>query len=110
MKTSLALACLLITSLAQAQVQTTHPCSAAALKQAEQLLAFSYGPDERIAIDKSVKLLAPIKNPANKSQSFDVLEVWGNIYKGQYRMHLIYAQMKGECLLMGQEILAFSNL
>jgi len=39
-----------------------------------------------------------------------VLEVWGNIYKGQYRMHLIYAQMKGECLLMGQEILAFSNL
>ncbi len=57
-----------------------------------------------------VKVLAPIRNPANKKQSFDVLEVWGTIYKGQYRMHLIYAQLGGSCVLMGQEILEHASL
>jgi len=30
-----------------------------------------------------------------------VLDVLGNIYKGQYRMRLIYVQIPGECVLMG---------
>ncbi len=87
-----------------------HPCAAAASKQAQRLLTFHFGPDERIEIDKTVKVLAPMKNPANKNQMFDVLEVWGNIYKGQYRMHLIYAQVKDDCLLMGQELLEYASL
>ena len=61
-------------------------------------------------IDKSVKELTPIRNPANKKQLFDVLEVWGYIYKGQYRMRLIYARLPGECVLMGQEILEYASL
>ncbi len=93
-----------------AHAAPAHPCSAEAVKQAKSLLTFHFGPDERMEIDSTVKLLAPIRNPANKAQSFDVLEVWGTIYKGQYRMHLIYAQMKGSCVLMGQEILEHASL
>jgi hypothetical protein len=38
-----------------------------------------------------------------------VLEVWGHIYKADYRMRLIYGQIKGSCALMGQEILEASD-
>ncbi len=51
-----------------------------------------------------------MRNPRNKSQTFDILEVWGFIYKGEYRMHFIYAQIPGACLLMGQEIIEFASL
>ncbi|MEI7614055.1 MAG: hypothetical protein WCK63_14230 [Betaproteobacteria bacterium] len=87
-----------------------HRCADAATKQAQKLLSFHAGPDDRIEIDKTVKVLGPMRNPRNKSQTFDVLEVWGFIYKGEYRMHFIYAQMPGACLLMGQEIIEFSSL
>lgn len=90
--------------------EPSHRCALAATKQAHKLLNFHAGPDDRIEIDKSVKVLAPMRNPANKSQTFDVLEVWGSIYKGKYRMHFIYAQVPGDCLLMGQEIVEFSSL
>ena len=40
---------------------------------------------------------------------FDVLEVWGHIYKGDYRMRFIYAQIKDSCTLMGEEILEASD-
>ena len=108
MKTILACACLLLATGVQAA--PAHQCAAAASKQAERLLTFHFGPDDRIEIDKAVKVLAPIRNPANKKQWFDVLEVWGYVYKGQYRMHFIYAQMKGDCVLMGQEILEHASL
>ena len=39
----------------------------------------------------------------------DVLEVWGYIYKAEYRMRFLYAQMPGTCVLMGQEILEASD-
>jgi len=74
------------------------------------LLAFHFGPDQRFGIDKSVKKLAPIRNPANRKQLLDVLEVWGYIYKGQYRMRFIYARLPGECVLMGQEIMEYADL
>jgi len=108
MKTFLACACLLLATGVQAA--PVHPCAAAASKQAQRLLTFHLGPDDRIEIDQAVKVLAPMRNPANRKQSFDVLEVWGNVYKGQYRMHFIYAQMKGDCVLMGQEILEHASL
>ncbi len=87
-----------------------HPCSKDALAQAKKLLTFHFGPDNRMEIDKTATLVAPLVNPVNKKQKFDVLEVWGNIYKGRYRMHFIYAQLPGSCTLMGQEILEFANL
>jgi hypothetical protein len=51
-----------------------------------------------------------MRNPANRKQLLDVLQVWGYIYKGQYRMRFIYARLPGECLLMGQEILEYADL
>jgi hypothetical protein len=99
---------LVLSSLAYAQ--PAHHCSSAATEQAKKLLAFHFGPDNRIEIAKAVKELAPIHNPANKKQLLDVLEVWGYIYKGQYRMRFIYARLPGECILMGQEILEYASL
>ena len=94
----------------QAALQPTpHHCSGAAIEQAPKLLAFHFGPDSRIEIDKTAKALAPIRNPANRAQRLDVLEVWGHIYKGQYRMRFIYAQQQ-DCVLMGQEILEHASL
>ena len=94
-----------------ANAQTPHHCSADAGKQAQRLLAFHFNQqDDRIEIDKKITVLPSIRNPANKNQSFDVLEVWGHIYKGQYRMRFIYAQIKNDCALMGEEILEFASL
>jgi len=87
-----------------------HHCASAAREQAQKLLTFHFGPDGRIEIDKTAKVLAPIRNPANRAQRLDVLEVWGHIYKGEYRMRFIYAQMPNDCVLMGQEILEFASL
>jgi hypothetical protein len=81
------------------------------MEQAKKLLVFHAGSDNLIDIDKeSVKKLVPIHNPANTKQLFDVLEVWGTIYKGRYRMRFLYAQIPGECILMGQEILEYASL
>ncbi len=86
-----------------------HPCSADALSQAKKLLDFHFGLDDRTEIDPHVAVLKPIKNPAGKG-SFDVLEIYGHIYKGNYRMHFIYGQATDQCVLVGQEILEMTNL
>ena len=105
--TFLLLVLLAISNLTYAKAP--HNCAADTINRASKLLEFHFGPDERISIEEKVKIVAPIKNPANKKQRFDVLEIWGYIYKGSYRMHFIYAQMEG-CVLMGQEILEFADL
>jgi hypothetical protein len=86
------------------------PCSTEARAQAKKLLAFHVGNDDRIEIDPDVSALASIRNPANKKQQFAVLEVWGHIYKGNYRMRFMYYRPADSCTLMGQEILEFANL
>jgi hypothetical protein len=99
--------------LAQSSVKPPEPqhhCDDAATDQSRKLLAFHVGGDDRIEIQKPVRTLKPIRNPANRDQLFDVLEVWGRIYKGQYRMRLIYAQIPGDCVLIGQEILEYASL
>ncbi|MGL5040429.1 MAG: hypothetical protein ACRC9V_08455 [Aeromonas sp.] len=101
---------LMLVATNAAYAAPSSQCKAAAVEQAQKLLTFHFGPDDRIEIDNDVKVLTPMRNPVNKSQKFDVYEVWGNIYKGQYRMHLIYAQMPGECVLVGQEILEWTSL
>ncbi|MGJ7526669.1 hypothetical protein [Variovorax sp. GB1P17] len=85
-------------------------CASEAVVQAKKLLTFHFGPDDRIEIDSEVRELAPIRNPADKKQQFKVLEVWGTIYKGNYRMRLIYFPMDKSCVLMGQEILELARL
>ena len=99
---------MLLGSLAHAA--PPHRCAVAATDQAAKLLRFHFGPDERIEVDGSVKEMTPLRNPANRKQLFDVLQVWGHIYKGQYRMRFIYARLPGDCLLMGQEILEYADL
>ena len=81
-----------------------------AIDQARQLLAFHFGDDERIEIDPELKQLAPIVNPANPGEQFSVLELWGYVYRGQYRVRLTYYPMDNGCVLMGQEIIEYASL
>ncbi len=108
LKTAACAAVLLLGGLVHAA--PPHRCAGAAIEQAAKLLAFHYGPDDRIEVDRSAKELTPLRNPANRKQLFDVLQVWGHIYKGKYRMRFIYARLPGECLLIGQEILEHADL
>lgn len=107
---ALALASMVSAQSSSPPPQKPHRCATAAIEAAPKLLAFHFGPDARIEVDKSVRVLAPIRNPANSAQRFDVLEVWGHVYKGDYRMRFLYARVPGECLLMGQEVLEFASL
>ncbi|MBL6987396.1 MAG: hypothetical protein ISR72_10235 [Methylobacter sp.] len=102
------LSILLVTS-PFAVAKPVHHCSTDAVIQAKRLLDFHFGIDDRTEIDPHVTVLKPIKNPAGKGK-FDVLEVYGHIYKGTYRMHFIYGRIAGQCLLIGQEILEITNL
>jgi len=95
---------------ATAACAEAHPCSADAVAKATLLLRF-HGGDEAgqpVDVENGVKVLAPIKALKGNGR-FDVLEVWGHIYKAAYRMRLIYAQIKGACVLMGEEILEASD-
>lgn len=93
-----------------ASAAPTPQCASEAVSRARKLLTFHFGEDDRIQIDPAVKEVAPIRNPANKKQQFKVLEVWGSIYKGNYRMRLIYYVSGKDCNLMGQEILEYASL
>ena len=86
-------------------------CGEEARKDAIKLLKFHSNNDDRAELEAGVKQLPSIANPANKKQKFDVVEVWGYVYKGQYRMRLIYYYMSNkECALLGQEILEYALL
>ena len=99
---------LLFTGVAEAT--SVHPCSADAVEHAKKLLEFHFGgPDDRMTADASATTLSRMKNPENPKKFFDVLEIWGHIYKGRYRMRFIYYKSVGGCLLMGQEILEYAN-
>lgn len=94
-----------------AQVAQPLACRGDAVAQARKLLAFHSGGDDRAEVDESsVKALPGLRNPANPKQRFLVLEVMGFIYKGNYRMRLIYYPSANDCVLMGQEILELANL
>ena len=86
-----------------------HPCDADAQARAVPLLQLQYeSADVDVGIDDSVKQLPSLK-ALKGSGKFDVLEVWGYIYKAEYRMRFIYAQIPGSCVLMGQEIIEASD-
>jgi len=85
-------------------------CADPALAQASKLLAFHTNGDERAQVDSNVKPLPSLSNPANKAQKFLVLEVMGHVYKGEYRMRLLYYPLGKDCVLMGQEIIELASL
>lgn len=98
-------------SAAIADDEVQPRCADEALEQAQRLLAFHFGEDDdRIAIEPTVAELPPLANPADEEQQLKVLEVWGHIYKGKYRMRFIYYEAADECVLMGQEILEYAQL
>ncbi len=90
-----------------------HHCAKDAIARATPLLRLhnEYAPGEKVenlAIDDHVRVLPPIRALKGKRR-LDVLEVWGYIYKTDYRMRFIYAQTKDSCALVGQEILEASD-
>jgi len=86
-----------------------HPCDADAPARAVPLLRLHFDDSTaNVGVSDEVKELAPVK-ALKGSGKFDVLEVWGYIYKAEYRMRFIYAQIPDECLLMGQEIIEASD-
>jgi hypothetical protein len=82
------------------------PCVADAIAKAGPLLRFhnDLKAGDPVDIEPDAKALPPLKAPKGKG-SFDVLEVTGHYLKATYRMRFIYAQIRGSCALMGQEIL-----
>src|SRR6516162_10183020 len=78
---------------------TVHPCSADAVARAKELLVFYLHLDNgtansKLSIEDNIKIS---KVPAIRgTQFYDVLEVWGNVYKGRYRMRFTYALVGGE--------------
>ena len=92
-----------------ARAEAVHPCAGDAIAHASKLLAFHFGEtDLTMTVDDTAKLVGTVK-ALHGNGRFDVLEVMGYIYKGEYRMHFIYAQIPGDCVLMGQEILETSD-
>jgi hypothetical protein len=87
-----------------------HRCAADAREQARKLIAFHTESDKNVGVDEAVVQLPSIANPAAKTQRFDVLELRGYLYKSNYRIRLLYAQVPGHCVLMGQEILEHARL
>src|SRR5260221_10143279 len=87
-----------------------HPCDGEAIKRGRLTLNLYFGPEEmkQPSVAHRVKQLPPIK-ALKGTGKFDVLEVWGHIYKADYRMRFIYAQIPDSCVLMGQEILEASD-
>ena len=98
---------LVVSTLLHAQQK--HRCSADAIKQAKALLIFHTGTDVNVSVENTFKVLAPLRNPVNRRQYFDVLEVHGHVYRANYQMRLIYAQIPDTCALMGQEIIERSS-
>lgn len=95
-------------TLATPALAQTPPCAADAAKAALKLLKLHTEGDGRASIDGTVRKIGTVK-PLVGNGAFDVLEAAGYVYKGEYRIRLIYAQIQGNCVLMGQEILERSN-
>lgn len=95
---------------AESTAQTEHRCAADAIKQAMALLVFHSGADTNVGVEQTAKQLPPLRNPVDRRQWFDVLEVQGYVYRAEYQMRLIYARVPGKCALMGQEIIELSRL
>jgi hypothetical protein len=83
-----------------------HHCAADAMDRAYKLLKFHSNNDDRAEIDKRLgaKFFKTIPALVGKAK-YDILFVQGYVYKGVYDIHLTYAKIPNECVLMGEEIL-----
>lgn len=123
----LLVAAILLACPALADEKPVHLCAADAWDRAGELLRHHYDSDHiRLApqpgerketddadmdtwsISDEVKVVEPVSALVGKGK-FDVLEVYGFIYKASYRMRFLYAQIPETCALMGQEILEESD-
>jgi hypothetical protein len=118
------IAAVILSLAASAAFGETHPCEADALAQAGPLLKLHFNDEGSVlaknpgepdgsdaqawSLDDHATVLKPVKALVGAGK-FDVLEVNGYVYRATYRMHFIYAQVPGDCLLMGQEILEMSD-
>jgi hypothetical protein len=106
-----ALVLLLLAGSCAAHATEGPSCASDALSHAAPLLTLHFGEGDRISIGDEAKELPSIRNPANPRQRLKVYEVWGYIYKGQYRMRFIYhASEVSGCTLVGQEILEYARV
>lgn len=111
-KTFLAISALMISSAAFAG--QAHQCESDAIANADRLLRLHYSNSSsdsdvaNLSIDSNVVVKSPVKVPVGKGR-LDVLEVTGYVYRATYVMKFKYAQIKGECALMAQEIFELSN-
>lgn len=109
------LACIALTPGCEfANAAPSHSCSSDAVARAKELLVFYRHPDEtgfagQWSVDEKANKIGTVRAIYGKRR-YDVLEVWGNVYKGRYRMRFIYALVGGKCELMGEEILEDANL
>jgi hypothetical protein len=95
-----------------ASAEESHPCSADAASNADRLLEFyakQNGFDGKWSVDKPVTKMGTVRS-IDGSQRFDVLELWGNLYRARYRMRFIYGMVDGHCALVGEEIFENTGL
>lgn len=96
-------------AMSTAAAKPAHRCAEDARTKAKALLTLHLdGADLNMSVDDAVAVRPPIKALKGKGR-FDVLEVKGYVYKAQYRVRMIYAQIPNECLLMGQEVIEIAN-
>ncbi len=103
-----------ILTFESANAATRHACSSDAINRAKQLLVFYRQPDElgfagQWTVDDVATKIGTVAAIHGKRR-YDVLQVWGYIYKARYRMRFIYALVTGKCVLMGEEIYEDSAL
>jgi hypothetical protein len=88
------------------RVAAATRCGDAAVAQAEKLLQFHVAPDKDMPVNverESVREVGSVPALSTRIR-YDVLEVWGDVYKGRYRMRFLYAHGP-DCVLVGEEIL-----
>ena len=97
------LAALVGLPLEPASAATGHACSSNAVARAGKLLVFHADPDGPWSVDKTAVQIGTV--PAlHGRRRYDVLQVWGYVYKARYRMRFIYGVVAGQCVLVGEEI------
>ena len=94
---------------APAGASSSHRCAADAVTQSKRFLTFylhldEAGAAESWSVDDSASQIGSVQ-AIRGTQRYHVLEVWGRVYKGHYRMRFLYALTDGACTLMGEEIM-----
>ncbi|MGE3261023.1 MAG: hypothetical protein AB7K68_04510 [Bacteriovoracia bacterium] len=81
-----------------------HHCAEDAKVVAMEALKLHTQADERATLDDKVTTMTPIRALKGKGK-LDVLEVWGSVYRADYRIRVLYAQIKDSCASLGFEII-----